>query len=120
MLDDGVNGVVTGDTVLLAIDRVTGETLGATTVADAQTVALSADGTVAYVVSPGEVDRVSAIRTSTMTLINNVDAERDRIEDADFAAETALFSKSQILTQASTALLAQANQAPQQVLNLLG
>jgi flagellin len=39
--------------------------------------------------------------------------------DADFAAETANLARSQILTQAGTAMLAQANQTPQQVLSLL-
>lgn len=47
------------------------------------------------------------------------DASRSRIEDADFAAETAVLSRSQVLQQASQAMLAQANSAPQQVLSLL-
>ena len=44
---------------------------------------------------------------------------RSRIEDADFASETAQLAKSQILQQAGMAMLAQANQLPQQVLSLL-
>ena len=49
----------------------------------------------------------------------NVSAARGRIQDTDFAAETANLSKNQILQQAGTAILAQANQLPQAVLSLL-
>ena len=49
----------------------------------------------------------------------NASASRSRIQDADFAVETANLSRSQILTQAGTAIVAQANQLPQGVLALL-
>ena len=49
----------------------------------------------------------------------NLSAARGRIVDADFAAETANLSRAQILQQAGTAMVAQANQLPQQVLQLL-
>nr|WP_243701686.1 flagellin [Pseudomonas aeruginosa] len=49
----------------------------------------------------------------------NVSAARGRIEDTDFAAETANLTKNQVLQQAGTAILAQANQLPQSVLSLL-
>jgi flagellin len=49
----------------------------------------------------------------------NQTAARGRIMDADFAAETANMSRAQILQQAGTAMVAQANQLPQQVLQLL-
>ena len=49
----------------------------------------------------------------------NVSAARSRIQDTDFAAETARLSKNQIMQQAGTAILAQANQLPQAVLSLL-
>jgi len=49
----------------------------------------------------------------------NLSASRSRIMDADFAVETANLSRSQILQQAGTAMVAQANQLPQQVLQLL-
>ncbi len=49
----------------------------------------------------------------------NVSAARGRIQDTDFAAETATLSKNQIMQQAGTAILAQANQLPQAVLSLL-
>ncbi|OWJ91213.1 flagellin [Pseudomonas sp. A46] len=50
----------------------------------------------------------------------NVSAARGRIQDTDFAAETANLTKNQILQQAGTSILAQANQLPQAVLSLLG
>jgi len=49
----------------------------------------------------------------------NLAASEARIRDADMAAETVAFTKAQILQQAGTAILAQANQAPQSVLGLL-
>lgn len=49
----------------------------------------------------------------------NASAARGRIQDTDFAAETANMSKNQVLQQAGTAILAQANQLPQAVLSLL-
>ena len=49
----------------------------------------------------------------------NMSASRGRIQDADFAAETANLSRAQILQQAGTAMVAQANQLPQGVLALL-
>ena len=49
----------------------------------------------------------------------NISAARGRIVDADFASETANLSRAQILQQAGTAMVAQANQLPQQVLSLL-
>lgn len=52
-------------------------------------------------------------------IAENVSAARGRIQDTDFAAETANLSKQQILQQAGTAILAQANQLPQAVLSLL-
>jgi flagellin len=50
----------------------------------------------------------------------NVSAARSRIKDTDFATETAELSRNQILQQASTTILAQANQRPQAALSLLG
>jgi flagellin len=53
------------------------------------------------------------------SISQNATASRSRIQDADFASETANLSRSQVLQQASSAMLAQANSAPQQVLSLL-
>ena len=61
----------------------------------------------------------SAVNNLTSNSTNLTDA-RSRIEDADFSAESTNLAKSQILAQASTAMLAQANQSQQGVLKLLG
>jgi flagellin len=53
------------------------------------------------------------------TTSENLSASRSRIRDADFAQETANLTRAQILQQAGTAMLAQANQVPQNVLSLL-
>jgi len=60
----------------------------------------------------------SAISSLSITS-ENLSASRSRIQDADFAAETANLSRAQILQQAGTAMVAQANQLPQSVLQLL-
>jgi len=60
----------------------------------------------------------SAINTLTNNVTNLSDA-RSRIEDADYSSETTQMAKAQILSQASTAMLAQANQSQQSVLSLL-
>ncbi|WP_408002822.1 flagellin [Zestomonas thermotolerans] len=52
-------------------------------------------------------------------IAENASAARSRIQDTDFAAETANLTKNQVLQQAGTAILAQANQLPQAVLSLL-
>ena len=52
--------------------------------------------------------------------IENLQASESLIRDVDMAAEMATFTKNQILLQAGTAMLAQANMAPQTVLSLLG
>lgn len=57
--------------------------------------------------------------SNLQNISENSSAARGRIQDTDFAAETANLSKNQILQQAGTAILAQANQLPQAVLSLL-
>jgi flagellin len=49
----------------------------------------------------------------------NAEASRSRIMDADYAVETSELARTQIISQAGTAMLAQANQLPQTVLSLL-
>lgn len=64
-------------------------------------------------------NRFESVIGSLQISAENVSAARSRIMDADFAKETAELTRTQILTQAGTAMLAQANQAPQSVLSLL-
>lgn len=64
-------------------------------------------------------NRFSSAIANLQTTAENVSAARSRIQDADFAAETASLTRNQILQQAGVAMLAQANALPQQVLTLL-
>ncbi|TSE25169.1 flagellin [Tepidimonas aquatica] len=63
--------------------------------------------------------RFEAVVSNLQINAENLTASRSRIQDADFAAETAALSRAQILQQAGTAMVAQANQMPQGVLALL-
>jgi flagellin len=64
-------------------------------------------------------NRFESTITNLQTISENLSASRGRILDADFAAETANLTKAQILQQAGTAILAQANALPQAALSLL-
>ena len=63
--------------------------------------------------------RMSSVVNNLTNNVNNLSDARSRIEDTDFSAETTNLAKAQILTQAATAMLAQANQSQQNVLSLL-
>lgn len=63
--------------------------------------------------------RFESTIVNLQTTSENLSASRSRIRDADFAAETAVLTRNQILQQAGTAMLAQANALPNQVLQLL-
>ena len=64
-------------------------------------------------------NRFEAVISNLQVSSENTAAARGRIMDADYATETANLSRTQILQQAGTAMLAQANQLPQSVLSLL-
>lgn len=64
-------------------------------------------------------NRLDATINNLTTLQINTDSARSRIEDADFAKETTNMTKSQILSQAATSMLAQANSSKQNLLALL-
>ena len=64
-------------------------------------------------------NRFQSTVSNLQTTSENLSASRSRIQDTDFAAETANMTRGQILQQAGTAMLAQANQLPQSVLSLL-
>jgi flagellin len=64
-------------------------------------------------------NRFTSVVNTLQSTSENLSASRSRIQDADFAAETANLSRAQILQQAGTAMVAQANQLPQGVLSLL-
>ncbi|MRT13817.1 FliC/FljB family flagellin [Enterobacteriaceae bacterium RIT711] len=64
-------------------------------------------------------NRFDSAITNLGNTVNNLTSARSRIEDADYATEVSNMSKAQILQQAGTSVLAQANQVPQGVLSLL-
>jgi flagellin len=65
------------------------------------------------------MNRLEYASDNLLNVAQNTDASRSRIEDADYAAETSELAKTQIIAQAGTAMLAQANQIKQTVLALL-
>ncbi|HGW6102567.1 TPA: flagellin [Citrobacter werkmanii] len=64
-------------------------------------------------------NRFDSAITNLGNTVNNLSSARSRIEDADYATEVSNMSRAQILQQAGTSVLAQANQVPQNVLSLL-
>ncbi|MEY4269768.1 MAG: hypothetical protein RLZZ58_984 [Pseudomonadota bacterium] len=64
-------------------------------------------------------NRLQTTVSNLTSRVTNITEARSRIEDADFSAETTALAKAQILSQASTAMLAQANQSQQGVLSLI-
>jgi len=98
--------------------------LSVSTIADANSALSSIDSAIAKVSafrsSFGAVEnRIDASINNLTTLKLNTEAAKSRIEDADFAAETSKLTKSQILAQAATSMLAQANASKQNLLALL-
>lgn len=66
-----------------------------------------------------QMNRISYVSTNLQTQSTNLQSSKSTIVDTDFAAETARLTKGQIMQQAATAMLAQANQMPNVVLSLL-
>ncbi len=103
------------------------QTLGnssVTTVSNANTAILRVDAALTSVSALRSTlgaiqNRFESTVMNLQSVAQNLTQSRSRIQDADFAAETASMSRSQILQQAGTAVLAQANISPQSVLKLL-
>ena len=100
------------------------DTVNISTVSGANAAIAVLDGALSQVTSIradlGAVqNRFSSTVANLTTTAENLSAARSRILDADFAAETASLTRAQILQQAGTAILAQANAIPQNVLSLL-
>jgi len=117
-------GANNGDTLTVTTTAVSGVGGGLTTAAAAST-ALAAIDTSLDVITTNRATYGAAMSRFEFAISNlrisgeNQSAARGRIMDADFAAETAELARSQILQQAGTAMVAQGNQVPQQVLQLL-
>jgi len=126
-----VNDTINISTVDLTVDASITAVTAATTVidstADATTIATvmdAIDGALNLVNDTratygASQSRFDSVISNLQTAVENQSAARSRIMDADFAAETAALSRAQILQQAGNAMVAQANQLPQQVLSLL-
>jgi len=108
----------------LAVGNSALNTASVTTVANANTTMSRVDAALSAVSalrsSLGAMQsRFQSVVSSLQAASENLSASRSRIQDADFAAETAKLTRAQILQQAGTAILAQANSSPQSVLKLL-
>ncbi len=123
--------VTAGDASLASTTAATGSTLKAVgnvdlgTQSGAQDALAIIDGALANIDAQradlGAVqNRFSHTISNLANIQENVSASRSRIQDTDFASETAQMTKNQILQQAGTSILAQANQLPQAALSLIG
>ena len=123
--NDQVDVVTTNLSTDGTITAVTGSSISNTdTVASLKTVIDNIDTALTTVSSNratlgASQNRFDAVSANLAVSVENQSAARSRILDADYAAETASLSRSQILQQAGMAMIAQANQQPQQVLSLL-
>ncbi|MBE0363743.1 flagellin [Pseudoalteromonas ulvae UL12] len=114
----------TGNTAVIS-EKETVDEINIGTAVGAQKAIEIIDGAVSYIDSQraglGAVqNRLSSTISNLENVVENATASRSRIRDTDFAMETATMTKNQILQQAGTSILAQANQLPQGALSLLG
>lgn len=128
---DTTNGSFSGATAGTAGSVVTGAIVGAvdgidiSSAAGAQSAVGSIDNAIAQIDDKRAdfgafQNRMQSTISNLSSISENVSAARSRVRDADFAAETAKLTQAQIIQQASTTILAQANQRPQAALSLLG
>ena len=133
----GSSGTSSSDTITITIDAMDAVTLGVDGGSGAAAGVIDLTSSSAAITSITAIDdAITTVNTqraelgsysnrldytvSNLTNIaSNLEAGRGRIEDADFAAESSSLAKSQILQQAATAMLAQANASKQGVLQLL-
>jgi flagellin len=125
-------GFATADTIVMSFSALDTGTVASATL-NTNTIATFASATAALGLIDAAIDTVSASRgrlgafsnrlESTVRALGvtmeNLAASESRIRDTDMAEETTLFTRNQILQQSGTAMLAQAQQAPQSILSLL-
>jgi len=118
-------GALAGELSIGAAQAVTVDTMDVTTVGGSQQAVAIVDSALKFVDSHRA--ELGAFQNRFNHAINNLDninenvnASKSRIKDTDFAKETTALTKSQILSQASSSVLAQAKQAPNSALGLLG
>ena len=123
--DVSFSGGLAGELGMKEGKQVTVDNIDVTSVGGAQESVAIVDAALKYVDSHraelGAFQNRFNHAISNLDNINeNVNASKSRIKDTDFAKETTALTKSQILSQASSSVLAQAKQAPQAALSLLG
>ncbi len=119
------NDTIDVDTVDVTSATLAVNALDVTTNANAQTAIDSVDAALKTIddsrsVLGATLNRFDSVVSNLQTSETNLSAARSRIEDADYAVEVANMTRAQILQQAGTSVLAQANQSTQSVLKLLG
>jgi flagellin len=122
-------GALAGESINVAVADVDATALGVDallvdTAANASTTITAIDAAIDTVSSERQTlgaaqNRFESIVNNLAVTVENLTAAESRVRDTDMAKEMANFTKNQILAQAGTAMLAQANQAPQNVLRLL-
>jgi flagellin len=126
-------GANAGDTIKVTTTNVTSSTTGYTSVVTNGQVSTAAKACALITAVDKYLDSVNSVRAQLGSVQNrfdavvrngqnvaeNLSASRSRIQDADFAAETARLTRAQILQQAGISMLSQANAQPQSVLSLL-
>lgn len=117
-----------GTTLNVTVDGSgTTESLSLTTIGTAPTSASTATNIETFISAVttrraeagAHINRLSYMADNLSNIATNLAASRSRIEDTDYAASSAELARTQIINQAATAMLAQANQQPQAVLTLL-
>ena len=96
---------------------VSNQTVSATTITNVDAIIVQVNATQAAM--GAAQNRLTSVVNNLNTNITNLSSARSRIQDTDYSAETTNLAKAQILSQASTAMIAQANQSQQNVLSLL-
>jgi len=132
-LSSSLNYTVTGDSVAIsavvnAVDSASLKSVDSIDVSDPLGAQLSIeiiDSALAFIdsnrASMGAIqNRLESTISNLSNVVENNSAARSRIRDTDFAIETAMMTKNQILQQAGTSILSQANQIPQAAVQLLG
>jgi flagellin len=121
--DAGISGITaSSDTNFLKISK--SNSVDVSSNANAQSAIAAIDGAISELNTQraslgASSNRLDSTVSNLTNIAINLEGGRGRIEDADFAAESTSLAKSQILQQASTAMLAQANASKQNVLSLL-
>jgi flagellin len=125
------SGQTSGQTIDVAIGSMGTSGLGMTATSVAISSAASASAAIAYIDSAintvnsqratvgATINRMTYAADNITNVSSNISASRSSIMDTDYAAASTNLSKNQIIQQAATAMLAQANQQPQSVLSLL-